>query len=172
MMNLFTKLTEDTRTHSIRTADLASDLATLADLNTTEACQVSLAAMYHDIGKIKIPVTILEKPGKLTEEEYREVKQHAVYGSDMMQELFTPNVCDMILYHHENMDGTGYYGKSGDEIPIGSRIIHICDVYDALISERTYRAAWRKEKVLAYLREHSGTMFDARLLEIFLDIIV
>lgn len=139
--------------------------------DTTTICQISLAATYHDIGKIKIPLSILDKPGRLTDSEYTEIKKHAVYGSDMMKNLFVPEVCNMILYHHENMDGSGYYGLNGDNIPLGSRIIHICDVYDALISDRPYRNGWSKAKAVAYMREQSDKMFDAAILDVFLDIL-
>lgn len=171
-MNLFTQLDEGSRDHSMRVGDVVTHFANILNLDATIACQISLAAMYHDIGKIKVPITILNKPDKLTNEEYTIVKQHAVYGSDMMQNLFVPEVCEMILYHHENMDGTGYYGKVGDEIPIGSRIIHICDVYDALISDRPYRKGWSRERTIEYMRENAGTMFDKDMLEIFFDILV
>ena len=132
---------------------------------------VNEAAQVFDIGKIKIPLSILDKPGRLTDSEYTEIKKHAVYGSDMMKNLFVPEVCNMILYHHENMDGSGYYGLDGDNIPLGSRIIHICDVYDALISDRPYRNGWSKAKAVAYMREQSDTMFDAAILDLFLDIL-
>ena len=89
----------------------------------------------------------------------------------MMKNLFVPEVCNMILYHHENMDGSGYYGLDGDNIPLGSRIIHICDVYDALISDRPYRNGWSKAKAVAYMREQSDTMFDVAILDLFLDIL-
>lgn len=171
MMNLFTQLDENTMKHSNRVGDFAAELANLLDLDTTTICQISLAATYHDIGKIKIPLSILDKPGRLTDSEYTEIKKHAVYGSDMMKNLFVPEVCNMILYHHENMDGSGYYGLNGDNIPLGSRIIHICDVYDALISDRPYRNGWSKAKAVAYMREQSDTMFDAAILDLFLDIL-
>ena len=170
-MNLFTQLDKNTMKHSNRVGDLAAELANLLDLDTTTICQISSAATYHDIGKIKIPISILDKPGRLTDSEYTEIKKHAVYGSDMMKNLFVPEVCDMILYHHENMDGSGYYGLDGDNIPLGSRIIHICDVYDALISDRPYRNGWSKAKAVAYMREQSDTMFDAAILDLFLDIL-
>ena len=83
MMNLFTQLDENTMKHSNRVGDLAAELANLLDLDTTTICQISLAATYHDIGKIKIPLSILDKPGRLTDSEYTEIKKHAVYGSDI-----------------------------------------------------------------------------------------
>lgn len=169
-MNLFLQLDERTREHCMRVGDIVTHFTNILNLDATVAYRIHLASMYHDIGKIKIPLSILNKPDKLTNKEYDVVMKHTMYVSDMVHNLFEPEVCDMILYHHENMDSTGYYGKKGEEIPVGARIIHICDVYDALVSDRPYRKGWSRERTMEYMRENAETMFDKELLKIFFDI--
>lgn len=108
------------------------------------------------------------KPGKLTEEERKIIMGHAAYGDEMLKDIFSVEIRRMVRYHHENEDGSGYHHLLGDQIIYGAKIIHICDVYDALASDRSYRRAWPDEEVLQYIREQSGHMFDPELTNIFL----
>lgn len=135
------------------------------------------AAPLHDIGKIKIPESVLNKPGRLTEEEYAQVKLHAVYGARMIRDTVQRDVDEefyrvayqIALYHHERYDGKGYpKGLSGEEIPLEARIMALVDVYDALVSARVYKPALPKKKALAIIREGRGTQFDPDLTDIFL----
>ena len=139
---------------------------------------VILAAPMHDIGKIKIPDAILNKPGKLTEEEFEVMKKHSVYGSeiikktmeDVEEEDYFTVACNIANYHHERYDGTGYpCGLKGEEIPIEARIMALADVYDALISERVYKKAFSKEEARKIIKKGSGTQFDPELTELFLE---
>jgi response regulator RpfG family c-di-GMP phosphodiesterase len=146
------------------------------------------AAMLHDIGKIAVSDVILKKPSMLTEEEREMMKMHTIYGSRMFRhtgslwDLFSSQIT---LNHHERWDGKGYpgkvrdihaesvgfgEGKKGKEIPWSARIVTIADVFDSLISKRSYKNPWEKEKVLDYLRSHAGTQFDPELVHIFLRI--
>jgi len=141
---------------------------------------VHRAAPMHDIGKIKIPDMILNKPGKLTEEEYELMKQHTVFGARIIDETMS-NVDDkaylaitrnIVLHHHERYDGKGYpAGLKGEEIPLESRIMALADVYDALVSERPYKKAFSQEKAKEIILEGRGTQFDPVLTDLFLDYI-
>lgn len=134
----------------------------------------------HDIGKIKIPDAILQKPGKLTEEEFEIIKTHTTLGAEVIKTAIS-NVekhkeiemaHDIALYHHERYDGAGYpVGLKGEEIPLSARIAAVADVYDALRMERTYKPAYDKEKSLAIIKEESGTHFDSEVVEAFLSVI-
>lgn len=114
----------------------------------------------HDIGKIKIPKPILNKPGKLTDGEIVVMKTHARIGAKILESRVPATITDAILFHHENIDGTGYYGVSGRDIPEAAKVIRVCDVYDSLVSRRPYKEPWTKGEALIYLKEKSGTMFD------------
>ena len=135
------------------------------------------AAPLHDIGKIKISDLVLNKPGRLTEEEFAQMKLHTVYGARMirdtirrdMDESFYEMAYHIALSHHERYDGKGYpQGLRGEEIPLAARIMALVDVYDALVSERVYKPAIPREKALAIIREGRGTQFDPNLTDIFL----
>ena len=157
----------DTKIHCSRTALYSTILASACEFCKKDIRNIFIAAMAHDIGKIDIPEYILNKPGRLTKEEYKIMKQHAEKGAEMLKDSLSPELIDMIRYHHENMDGTGYYGLTGSSIPKGARIIHICDVYDALITKRQYKLSWDKKDALLFLKRNAGTMFDQSYTEIF-----
>lgn len=142
--------------HSIRTAVHA--LHFTLHMRLQGAWWVFLAALLHDIGKAKVPGRVLNKPERLTEEEMSLVRRHAGDGADMLDGKLPPPVVEMVRYHHENVDGTGYYGVQ--DIPAGARVIRICDVYDSLVSRRPYKEPWSTERACAYLFENAGTLFD------------
>ncbi len=138
---------------------------------------VKLAAMLHDIGKIGIPDKILLKPGKLSEDEFEVMKRHAIIGFDLLHEAknkvqskeFFELVIDVIRYHHERWDGSGYPDRlRRDDIPIAARVMAVADVYDALISDRPYKNAISHEEAVLIIRDGSGTTFDPEVVEIFL----
>lgn len=148
-------------------------------LLTKEFCDnVSLAAPMHDIGKIRIPDTILNKPGRLTAEEFEIMKTHSSYGGEIirktMSDIEEKAYCDIAYniarYHHERYDGTGYPdGLAGEDIPLEARIMALADVYDALVSERVYKKAFPKEEAKKIILEGSGTHFDPKLVPLFLE---
>ena len=138
---------------------------------------VTLAPM-HDIGKIVIPDRILKKPGKLTEQEYEQMKRHAAVGGTVVREIldgvadedYLKFASDISTYHHERWDGKGYpEGLKGEDIPLSARIMAIADVYDALVSERCYKKAMPVEEAFEVIKEESGTHFDPKLAEVFLN---
>lgn len=138
------------------------------------------AAPLHDIGKIAVPDHILRKPGKLTEEEFEQMKIHAAEGGRMIHQVmdgstdeeYVQVAYDVAAYHHEKWNGKGYpMGLSGEEIPVSARIMAIADVYDALTMERVYKKAFPVEKALAIIEEDTGTHFDPVLAPIFVELI-
>ena len=134
------------------------------------------ASPLHDIGKIKVPDRILNKPAKLDKDEYEIIKKHAKYGADIInrtmkttdQEYFEI-AYNIALSHHERWDGTGYpNGIKCEEIPLEARIMALADVYDALVSERIYKKPFDKEASINIIKEGKGTQFDPRLTDLFI----
>ncbi len=146
---------------------------------TDEYAQMTAAAAHlHDIGKIAIPDRILQKEGKLTDEEFAIMKNHPVEGAKILEntikglesDAYYQIAHDMVLYHHEKYDGSGYpTGISGENIPLTARIMAVADVYDALRSKRHYKDGFSKEKSMAIMEESKGTHFDADIVTIFLE---
>ncbi len=125
----------------------------------------AIGGLVHDIGKLSVPDAILKKPAALDDDEYEVVQGHPEWGNRLLSELggFSQAVRHLVRDHHERLDGAGYpRGLSAEEIDLDTRILTVCDVYDALISKRMYRPAWAHEDAMALLRRESGTAFDAR----------
>lgn len=165
-----------------RTAGMASDeISRQKDI-------IKAAAILHDIGKVAISDSILKKPGRLTEDEYNQMKYHTIYGAKLFSNdasEFDYACLEIALHHHERWDGKGYPGPvkeldpeaicagdclQGEQIPLFARIVALADVYDALISSRVYKDAWPEEKVLALIREETAAAFDPLVVAAFFDI--
>lgn len=146
--------------HGFRVAALAFIMASQLELHVNVR-NIVVAGLLHDIGKIKLKHKILNKKGELGDLEYEYIKSHPEIGAAMLQKLnFSKDIVQMVLQHHESMDGTGYPKKiSGDEIDIGSRILKVADVYDALVSNRSYRKRYSKEDALSIMNEELNS-FD------------
>jgi putative nucleotidyltransferase with HDIG domain len=131
-----------------------------------------VSSLLHDIGKVNIPLEILQKPGKLTDEEYKIIQLHPVYGADIAKQMeFSDIIIKAILHHHERMDGKGYPQRlNGYEIPIYSKIIAIADTFDALTTDRSYRDAFTYEQAKEIILENSGTQFDSQLIPLFKEV--
>ncbi len=131
---------------------------------------IRMAAPLHDVGKITIPDTILHKPGKLTGEEWDKMKTHAAAGGAILRRSALPIArlgARLAHWHHENWDGSGYPdGLKGEEIPLEAQIMGIADVFDALGSKRSYKEPWSDDKILAFIKEQSGTKFDPKLVDL------
>ena len=141
--------------------------------------QMILSAQLHDVGKIAIDDSILRKPGKLTDEEFEQMKQHTVIGGEIIKEIqkkyegqeFLDYAFVFAVYHHEKWDGTGYpYKLSGKDIPLPARLMAIIDVYDALISERPYKKPFSHEEAIRIIGEGKGTQFDPALVQLFVSV--
>ncbi len=157
--------------HSERVAQLATKLAEACNLSRSEVERIAYIARLHDLGKVNIPQEILTKPGELTDGEFDEVKKHPGWGADLirgMDKIYGDRDYRAILEHHERYDGTGYpYGKKGEDISLWGRILAVCDAYDAMTSERVYRAAMTQEAARQELWRNAGTQFDPRLVQLF-----
>jgi HD-GYP domain-containing protein (c-di-GMP phosphodiesterase class II) len=154
--------------HSNHVKELSSAFGRKVELTSTQIETLAFAAEIHDIGKIAINEFIINKPGRFTEAEYLMVQHHAQLGANLIETLgLNPLIPLIIRHHHENFDGSGYpHHLKGDQIPLESRIIRITDTYDALTSDRGYRAAYSAKKALAIMaQEH--LFFDPELLDIF-----
>jgi hypothetical protein len=157
-----------TEGHSRRVALLAVQVGEALDLPPATLRHLAVGGLLHDIGKLSVAGAILRKPGALTDEEYEEVKRHPEAGVRLLRELggFPPPVQSLVGEHHERLDGAGYpYGLAGDQIAIGPRILAVCDVYDALVSDRVYREAWTSERALELLRDQAGAAFCLECVE-------
>lgn len=161
----------DTGQHVERMGQLSQRLALALGMPAAEAEQLGNAAVAHDIGKIAIPDRILLKPGRLTVEEREEMQHHALIGASMLSGSSSPlmQLAETIARtHHERWDGTGYpAGLAGEDIPLAGRICGICDVFDALVSERPYKSGWPFSDAIAELRAQAGRHFDPALVEAF-----
>jgi PAS domain S-box-containing protein len=164
---------DETEHHSERVTELSVALASYIGYPEDKLEQFEYGALLHDIGKMGIPDSILLKPGKLTDEEFAEIKKHPIYAYDMLSKVeFLRDALDIPYSHHEKWDGSGYpQGLKGEEIPLAARIFAIIDVLDALTSDRPYRKAWSSEKTIDYIKEQSGTHFDPMIVKEFLELI-
>ncbi len=131
--------------------------------------EIELFAKLHDIGKIGIPREVLNKPGRLTAEEFQIVKTHTEIGYQLLNQLEISKLGgDIIRYHHEKWNGQGYRGLSGEEIPVAARIVAVADVYDALRMERAYKTAMTHEEAMEIILKDSGEHFDPAIVDVFL----
>ncbi|MCB9134349.1 MAG: response regulator [Anaerolineales bacterium] len=164
---------KETEGHTQRVADMTVRLAEILGLSSVEIANARRGALLHDMGKLGIPDSILHKPGQLTEEEWDIMKKHPTYAYEMLSPItYLRAALDIPYCHHEKWDGTGYpRGLKGESIPIAARIFSIADVWDALRSDRPYRKAWSPEKVISYIREHSGDYFDPKVVEAFFSVV-
>ncbi|HUN63893.1 MAG TPA: HD-GYP domain-containing protein [Candidatus Sulfotelmatobacter sp.] len=162
----------NTGVHSTRLAEWGLRVA--RDLGVVESSMYDLemGALLHDIGKIGVPDQILNKPGRLTPEEFEFVKRHPEFGWTVIRKLPGLEQTSLyVLHHHENFDGTGYPARlKGSEIPIGSRIISVIDAFDAMVSSRPYRKGLPLAEALRRLNEASGTQFDPSVIHSFVPI--
>ncbi len=160
----------NTGVHSTRLAEWALHVAGELGLDESALSDIEVAALLHDIGKIGIPDAILQKPAKLTDAEYDQMKKHPEYGWAVLRHVpGMERASLMILHHHESYDGKGYpAGLKGEEIPIGSRIVSVIDAFDAMVSSRPYREGLPFEEAERRLLQARGTQFDPDVVDRFL----
>ncbi|NTV83676.1 MAG: HD domain-containing protein, partial [Bacteroidales bacterium] len=161
---------KETEGHTLRVAEMAVNLARIFGLSEAELVQVRWGSLLHDIGKMGVPDGILNKPAKLTDEEWVVMKKHPTFAHEMISPIrYLRLALDIPYCHHEKWDGTGYpQGLKGIRIPLVARIFSAVDVWDALLSDRPYRAAWTEEKAREYIHGSSGTHFDPQVVIEFL----
>lgn len=154
--------------HSGRVQKYCLQLAITLKLSKDQLEDLYFASAFHDVGKINIPENILNKPGKLTKEEFDIIKRHSYDGYVMVKDLYYTNISEIILQHHERLDGSGYpYGLKEDDIMLEAKIIGIVDTFDAMTSDRPYRKGLAATVAMAELKRLSGIHYDAHLVDLF-----
>jgi HD-GYP domain-containing protein (c-di-GMP phosphodiesterase class II) len=164
-----------TETHTRGVALLAVQVGERVGLAPSQLRSLALGGLLHDIGKLAVPDEILQKPGALDDDEFREIRKHPASGEELLCELggFAPEIHRLVLDHHERLDGAGYpRGLDESQLDLATRVLTVCDVYDALISKRVYRDAWSPERALALLHSEVGTAFDSRCVEALESLVV
>ena len=162
-----------TNGHSERVAKYTAMIAKEMGYDTETVEKYYRIGLLHDVGKVGIPNAVLNKPGKLTEEEYDEIKTHTLKGHEILKDIsIVPELAVGALSHHERHDGNGYpYGLSGDDIPQVARIIAVADAFDAMYSDRQYRKRMDFEKVISIIREVSGSQLNPEVVDAFLRLV-
>ena len=161
---------EFTGLHVKRVSEYTRILAEAMGYSPEKVNIIRIASMMHDIGKINIPSYILEKPGKLTDEEFEIIKGHVTDGGKMLQNAsgeIMETAYKIALQHHEKWNGTGYLGMAGEEIALESRIVALADVFDALVSKRPYKQPFTAQRALEIIAQDSGTHFDPQVVNAF-----
>ncbi len=165
---------KETQGHSERMLELSERLGRRMGLDEKQLEDLRYGVLLHDIGKMAVPDAILNKPGPLSEEEWAIMRQHPQFAYDLLSKIpFLKGAMDVIYCHHERWNGSGYpRGLRGEQIPLYARIFAIVDVWDALTNDRPYREAWSIEKVLDYLEEQAGILFDPQVVKNFVALIM
>lgn len=159
----------ETEGHSYRTAELSLAFARELGVENNDLIHLRRGALLHDIGKIGIPDAILNKPGALTEPEWELMKQHPGFGFEILSPIvFLQPAAEIAHCHHENWDGSGYpQGLKAEKIPRFARIVSVCNVWNALVSDQPYRRAWMQKDALSYIEDASGKQFDPEVVDTF-----
>lgn len=175
MILSFAEITENksgqTGQHIKRVSEYARILAETLELPPAQCESIRIASTMHDVGKLLIPSEILEKPGRLTDEEYAVIKRHTTYGGQLLENVEGDEMAlsrSIALQHHERFDGNGYPARlTGEDISLEGRIVAVADVYDALTSRRSYKEAWDEEKACQEILAGRGTQFDPQVVDAF-----
>ena len=162
-----------TKGHSTRVADYSKEIARRAGLSAHEQDDIYIMGLLHDVGKIGVADAIINKPGKLTDEEYAIIKTHPTMGASILKTITEfPKLVIGVQWHHERYDGRGYPdGIAGEDIPLEARIIAVADAYDAMSSRRSYRSDLTQEVIRSEVEKGMGTQFDPRFAQIMLEMI-
>ncbi len=154
--------------HSSRVSKFAVKTASKMKLDRQRVDDLFIASILHDIGKINIPEEVLNKPGKLTNEEFDMIKKHPGDGADMLRKTAYKKLADIVEQHHERINGRGYpFGLKADEILLEAKIIGVCDTFDAMTEDRSYRKAYTSEYAMEEIRNLSGIQYDPEVVEAF-----
>jgi putative nucleotidyltransferase with HDIG domain len=159
--------------HSVRVAEYSEKIARELKLNEYDIELLINLANLHDLGKVQIDLSILNKPGKFNQKDWEEVKKHPIVGYNIVKEItFLKSEAKSILYHHERIDGNGYpYGVKGEKIPLFAKILTVADSYDAMTTNRPYRRALSDREAITELKKNSGTQFDINVAAAMIEIL-
>ena len=174
LLYILKQLHPHTYAHSINVSNHSVILGKKLNLNVHDLEILQFAGLFHDIGKLKIPESILKKPGKLTDEEFEEMKKHPIYSVELLKAagIMNVDVLKTILYHHERADGKGYpKGLQRNTIPYLSKIITVADSFDAMTSNRCYRKGLNLEQAKQELINGRGSQFDSKIVTTFLELV-
>jgi len=163
-----------TGAHTRRVSAMVKAIVLEMGIAPLEADLISRAALLHDLGKVAIPDEVLLKPGRFTEEEFTNIKRHSRIGGDILKgskSVLLQRAEQIARFHHERWNGTGYEGVAGEAIPVEARITAVADVFDALVSERPYKEAWKVEAAVAEIERLSGSHFDPEVVGAFLAVL-
>lgn len=162
-----------TERHSERVRDFALAVARKMNLPQKDLKTIEYAAYIHDIGKVGVDLSIIRKPEKLTEEEWRQIIKHPLLGANIAERMeMLRNLSPLIMHHHERYDGKGYPdGLRSESIPLGARILAVADAYEAMTADRPYRRALSKEIAIGEIKKYSGQQFDPKIVEAFLEVV-
>jgi HD-GYP domain-containing protein (c-di-GMP phosphodiesterase class II) len=158
-----------TENHLLRIRGYSEAIAFELGLSPQETRETGLASLLHDIGKMQVPDSILTKPGPLTAEEWKIIKQHPIWGEDLLSlHPSFESARQIARWHHENWDGTGYPdGLRGEEIPIGAAVTAVADSFDAMTTERPYKGAWPPGRAIREIRQNNGLRYSPKVVEAF-----
>ena len=162
-----------TSMHAEHVADLMAGLASQLGMTSDEINLAYMVGIVHDVGKIKTPAAVLQKPGRLTEQEFKTVKAHAAMGAAMLAAVDgTEPIVPIMRHHHERWDGKGYPdGLAGDQIPLLSQMLAVCDTFDAMTTQRCYRTPVSLDEALREIRRCAGSQFSPAVAAAFIDFI-
>jgi HD-GYP domain-containing protein (c-di-GMP phosphodiesterase class II) len=164
---------KETEGHTQRVTELTIRLARKMGVSESEITHIRRGALLHDMGKLGIPDSILFKADKLSPSEWKMMKKHPQLAYDMLKKIdYLAPALDIPFCHDEKWDGSGYpRGLKGEQIPLAARIFAVVDVWNSLMTDQPYRKAWKPDRVLPYIRENAGRLFDPAVVEIFLDLL-
>jgi two-component system response regulator RpfG len=154
--------------HALNVSRLSRDIGKQIGMDAKNQTLLYSAGLFHDIGKMLVPKDLLEKPSSLTSDEYIIVQWHTTLGHKILSQIpdeFHIAAAKAALYHHERLDGSGYLGLKGEQIPKEARIIAVADVFDALMSDRPYRKKWDLATAIRHIQDNSGILFDAEVVD-------
>lgn len=161
-----------THDHIQRVKDYAVKIGTKINLSKEKIENLAFAALFHDLGKVYVPDAILNKPGKLTKDEFDIIKKHPLDGADLVKDTYFEYIEDIIKQHHERINGSGYpYGLNESDILIEAKIIAVCDTYDAMTTDRVYRKAFSPKEAVTEISSLKGKHYDEKIVDTLIDIL-
>ncbi len=158
-----------TEAHSVRVSILSTEIGRELSLSEQAIEDIRVAALLHDIGKLDVSIDVIRKAGKLTDEEWEQLKRHPEHGANLVEQMggMLSSAVPIILFHHEQYNGNGYYGRKGEQIPLGARIIAVADAFDAMTTDRPYQKARQTWEALEIIEKGKGEHFDPRVVDAF-----
>lgn len=160
--------------HAMSVSILSRNIGIKLMLEEKTCAVLSVAGMFHDVGKMGVPVELLDKRTALTPEEFRIIQWHTTMGYTILNNMpdnIHKTAALAALYHHERLDGSGYIGLYDEQIPIPARIVAVADVFDALVSDRPYRKAWKRDDAMDYMSDQAGKKLDQQIVDALLSIV-